>query len=170
MPKKLLYLKILKLISYFQDNKEKSSPTHVYFLDFQLSRPESPATEISSILYNMGDKNCLQNSEKLLNIYHRKLSETLKILGSDSRELFTLDDLKRHWRQYAIFSVLHTFIYTRVAQCDPDDAPDLNQMAENEEDFYGAFTFELKNMETFWKRILDIFTHYGEMLKDSPNN
>ncbi|XP_045477851.1 uncharacterized protein LOC123683002 [Harmonia axyridis] len=145
---------------------EESKPNRVYFLDFQLSRPESPGLEMSSILYNMGGKDSFNNTDRLLKIYHSKLSETLKRLGSDPEKLFTMDDLKRHWKRYAFFNVLHSFIYSRISLCDDDDAPDLNQMAENGVDFDGVFFFEMKNMDLFWDRVLEIFIHYGEMLKE----
>ncbi|XP_044758337.1 uncharacterized protein LOC123316359 [Coccinella septempunctata] len=153
----------------YKDGEKQSQPNQVYFLDFQLSRPESPATEISSVLYNMGDRECFENFQNLLSVYHDKLSETLRSLGSDPDKLFPMDILKRHLGQYAFFSVLHSFIYTRVAQCQLDEAPDLGEMAENGKDLDGAFAFGLKNMELFWERILEVFIHYGEILKQCSN-
>ncbi|XP_044758336.1 uncharacterized protein LOC123316358 [Coccinella septempunctata] len=137
-------------------------PNQVYLLDFQLSRLDSPALELSSTLYNMGDRHVFADFNNLLTIYHKSLTETLKILGSDAKVLFAMDDLKRHWKKYGLFSVLNSFVYLRIALCEAEEAPDLSKMAENGEDLDGAFSFETKNMQTFWQRVLDIFIHYAE--------
>ncbi|XP_045477848.1 uncharacterized protein LOC123682999 [Harmonia axyridis] len=153
----------------YKESEGTSTPNEVFFLDFQFSRLDSPALELSSTLYNMGDKETFKDFDNLLNIYYKSFSKTMKLLGSNPAELFTMDDLKSHWRRHGVYTVLYVFIFLRIALCDADDAPDLIKMAEDGTDFEGSFSFQTKNMEIFWERAYDIFVHYAEFInKLSP--
>ncbi|XP_045477847.1 uncharacterized protein LOC123682998 [Harmonia axyridis] len=148
----------------YKENEGTSTPTDVFFIDFQLSRLDSPALELSSTLYNMGDKETFKDFDNLLNIYYKSFSKTMKLLGSNPAKLFTMDDLKSHWKRHAVHTIVYVFVYLRISLCDADDAPDLIKMAEDGTDFDGSFSFHTKNMDLFWERAYDIFIHYTEFV------
>lgn len=58
-------------------------------LDFQLSRCASPVLDTSFFIYTCTEKKLRDNHyEELLKIYHRELSRSISLLGSDPQKLY----------------------------------------------------------------------------------
>lgn len=81
-----------------------------------------------------------------------------------------MNDVKRHWKKHGLFAVVNIFIFLRIAMCKSEEAPDFNKISENGGEFYGAFSFEMENMEIFWDRAMEVFIHYGELCKKFANS
>ncbi|KAL3273769.1 hypothetical protein HHI36_015196 [Cryptolaemus montrouzieri] len=144
---------------------ENAKPCEVRFLDFQMALVDSPVLDLSSFFYNVADKNSLNNLDYLLTIYHESLSKTMKNLGSNQEKIFSMSDLKQHWKKYGFYAVLALAVYMKVQLCDPDEAPDFIELIENGQSFDGTFAFESRNMERIRERIKERYIHFGELLK-----
>ncbi|XP_072377280.1 uncharacterized protein [Diabrotica undecimpunctata] len=92
----------------------RETPNSVMLLDWQLSGVRSPAHDLSNFLFLTCSQKELDQLEDLLHIYHDALTDRLKLLGS-STNLFTFDDLKRHWKGNSTFGLLGMVIDLNIA-------------------------------------------------------
>ncbi|RZC37726.1 EcKinase and/or DUF1679 domain containing protein, partial [Asbolus verrucosus] len=84
---------------------DKSKPTDMRFLDFQLSRVGSPVIDLSYFLYSCADEEVLNNFDSILKVYHSSISDCLSELGCDPETAFPFKKLKEHWREYGKFGL-----------------------------------------------------------------
>ncbi|KAL3273768.1 hypothetical protein HHI36_015195 [Cryptolaemus montrouzieri] len=147
------------------EQSKKAKPSEVRFLDFQMAMVDSPVIDLSSFLYNVADENALANFDYLLSVYHESFSKTMESLGSNPEIIFSMSDLKQHWKKYGFYAVIALAIYIKVQLCDLDEVPDFIKLIENGENFIGCFEFESRNAKIIRERMKRAYVHFGEFLK-----
>ncbi|KAG5878752.1 hypothetical protein JTB14_023348 [Gonioctena quinquepunctata] len=142
----------------------KNSPSKVAILDWQLSMLRSPAIDLSNFIYACCSETELHSFEELLKFYYNSFSTQLNKLGSSSEELFSYDDLKRHWKKYSIFGLVIMIAALRVVLCDKEDAPSFGDM-EKGRNFGEMFAAVPVREETlFYNRMKAVVKHYLEFM------
>ncbi|KAL3277103.1 hypothetical protein HHI36_012461 [Cryptolaemus montrouzieri] len=139
-----------------------TKPLKICMLDYQLSYVDSPVRDLSYNIYTTCDKTCLDQLDLLLQGYYSSLSRSLRNLGSDPEQVFTYEQLKRHWKQYSKFGLLLSSCIIKLELTENSDAPDLQNSAEEGKEVNDYYDAELQNEEEYDRRILDVFTHYGD--------
>ncbi|CAH2011333.1 unnamed protein product [Acanthoscelides obtectus] len=104
----------------------KSSPSSVCILDWQASVIRTPVYDLSYFLYS-SCSHVLDRFEELLHIYHDSFSNFIRQLGS-SPDIFTFEDLKKHWKKYSISGALFLPFLLKFVLAEEHDAPDFNDM------------------------------------------
>lgn len=84
----------------------------MYFLDFQLARYASPATDISYTLFCSCSQQLREKHfDDLIKIYHNSLSAYLRELGSDPEKLFPYDALLDQLKNFStVAAVMVTLV------------------------------------------------------------
>ncbi|RZB84913.1 EcKinase, DUF1679, and/or APH domain containing protein [Asbolus verrucosus] len=141
---------------------DKSKPTDMRFLDFQLSRVGSPVIDLSYFLYSCADEEVLKNFDSILKVYHSSISDCLSELGCDPETAFPFKKLKEHWREYGKFGLVMCLFLLKITLCDSNEAPDLMETAEKGEDFAESFNLKIQNQDVYNKRVMDVYLHYAE--------
>ncbi|XP_028132478.2 uncharacterized protein LOC114327960 isoform X2 [Diabrotica virgifera virgifera] len=113
---------------FLYDDNGCQIPNSVMLLDWQLSGIRSPAQDLSNFLFLTCSQKELNQLENLLHIYHDALTDRLKLLGS-STNLFTFDDLKRHWKEHSSSGLLSMVIDLNIAVKEDQDS-DVMESAE----------------------------------------
>nr|CAH7730317.1 unnamed protein product [Callosobruchus chinensis] len=108
------------------ENNNQASPTSVMILDWQFSSLKSPAYDLAYFLYTTGAKSA-NLFHQFLQEYHKHLSDFLIELGS-SPNLFTFEDLQRHWKDFQLMSLLFIPTAFKFVLGDKDDLPDFSCM------------------------------------------
>lgn len=103
----------------------------IRFLDWQITRYVSPATDILYNLFTSTDKPLRDREyENLIRLYYASFSKTIRLLGSDPEELFTFDDLKKELKKCGNFALLMGPIVLHTIQADSSQIADLDERAE----------------------------------------
>uniref|UniRef100_A0A6P7FCC4 Uncharacterized protein LOC114327960 isoform X1 n=1 Tax=Diabrotica virgifera virgifera TaxID=50390 RepID=A0A6P7FCC4_DIAVI len=129
---------------FLYDNENPTKPAAVMLIDWQLACLRSPAFDLALLLFLVCSKNELDQLEHLLQTYHKFLTNYLKQLGS-SEDLFTFEDLKRHWKDYSIFGIVIMIL-------------DLKIVVSN--DFYSGFNFTESVEELYYPRAKAVLETY----------
>ncbi|XP_072378106.1 uncharacterized protein [Diabrotica undecimpunctata] len=129
---------------FLYDKKDPTKPAAVMLVDWQLACLRSPAFDLALLLFLVCSKNELDQLEHLLKTYHKFLTNYLKQLGS-SEDLFTFEDLKRHWKDYSILGIVIMIL-------------DLKIVVSN--DFYGGFNFTESVEELYYPRAKAVLETY----------
>ncbi|KAK9874583.1 hypothetical protein WA026_005416 [Henosepilachna vigintioctopunctata] len=146
----------------FQYKQEKDSkPRNVCFVDFQLSTLDSPVKDLSYFIYACCDKSSLDQFDLLLNTYYDSLSCTLRDLDCRAENCLTLQLLKEHWKNYSVYGLVFSTMVTKLALSSSDDAPDINEVGKGK-DLKNVFDIRISNVEVYNRRILDMYTHFGD--------
>ncbi|XP_046745949.1 uncharacterized protein LOC124411107 [Diprion similis] len=106
----------------FKYDKDHGEPQEVYFLDFQIVRYASPASDISYLLFcscNQELRN--RHFDELIKIYHESLSAYLSELGSDPRKLFPYDELLRQMRKFSTTTGIMAMLIVQAITSQGDD-------------------------------------------------
>lgn len=76
-------------------------------MDYQTIAYASPAYDIFHNLFNSTDK-ALRDSEyeNLLALYYETLSKSIRMLGSDPKELFTFENLKSELKRFGNYALI----------------------------------------------------------------
>ncbi|XP_044755965.1 uncharacterized protein LOC123314720 [Coccinella septempunctata] len=148
----------------YQDDDE-SKPTAICLLDFQLCLSCSPVQDLSYNIYTTCDKTCLDHFDELLVTYHASLSRCLRKLGSEPDDIFTFEQLKKHWCKYGKFGLITALLVLKICLVDTEDVPnftDISKNADNVQEFSEALNIQVKNPEEYNRRLLDVFVHFGD--------
>lgn len=70
----------------------------------------------------------------MLRLYHKSLSNTVKLLGSDPDKLFTFDDLQDELKSYGTLALLLAPIVIQTALADSSDVSNLDDMLKKKSD------------------------------------
>ncbi|XP_044755966.1 uncharacterized protein LOC123314721 [Coccinella septempunctata] len=143
------------------ENDDESEPSEVRLLDFQLSVMDSPAKDLSYNIYATCDNSCLDHFDDLLQTYHRSLVESLRSLGSDPSNFFSLEDLRRHWRKYGLYGLFLSITLIKIELLEKTDAPKIEEMAKHE-NMLDGFNVKVSDQEEYDRRILDVYIHFGD--------
>ncbi|KAL3277108.1 hypothetical protein HHI36_012466 [Cryptolaemus montrouzieri] len=145
-------------------NNEDASPSKMAFLDFQLSIVDTPVYDLAYNIYATCDKSCLDHFDLLLETYYKSLSSSIRNLGSNPDELFTYEQLKQHWQKYSHIGIIISIVIIKLELLDKADAPDMAKLTEDGENVDDYLNVKVRNQEEYNRRILEIFTHYGDIV------
>ncbi|KAK9874575.1 hypothetical protein WA026_005408 [Henosepilachna vigintioctopunctata] len=144
------------------DDERFSEPSRVCFLDFQLVTYHSPVVDLSMNIYSTCDHSILENFDVLLDTYYKSLWKNIECLGSRAEDLFTYEQLREHWRKYALYGLILMHVSVKLSLFNTDEYPDLIEMSEGKWDFQQCLKFQGKNELEFRRRILEAFIHFGD--------
>lgn len=101
------------------------------FLDWQVLKYCSPAIDLLYNIFTSTDKAFREKEyENLLKVYYNSLSNTVKLLGSNPDELFTLNDLKDELRICGNFAFILTPMILQVSLADSSEIANLDEMCD----------------------------------------
>lgn len=116
---------------FFFCKSSKGVAEDVRFLDWQVIRYISPAIDLLYNIFTSTDKELREREyDNLLKIYHDSLSTTVKLLGSNSDELFTLNDLKDELRICGNYAFLLVPMLLSVSLADSSEISNLDEMCD----------------------------------------
>ncbi|XP_018566828.1 uncharacterized protein LOC108907572 [Anoplophora glabripennis] len=144
------------------EDGNRIQPVDMRFIDFQLSRVASPILDLSYYLYSCADKTVLDHFDFLLQAYHTSLSDSLKELGCNVDEILTYNELKQQWKKYGRYGLALTPLIIKIELCQSDEVVDFAESAEKGERLDGLFDFTLQDQGEYEKRLLEVFSHFGE--------
>jgi hypothetical protein len=138
-------------------------PTEVCLLDWQLMRYASPVLDIVHYIFACTTKEFRdQHYETCLDIYYESLTTFLKRLGSNPEKLFPRSAFDGQIKRFGKFGLLMATMCLQFFTSNPDDIPDMDEMAErmargdeidpNEMKFNSSRTIGIYN-----KRMSDVF-------------
>ncbi|KAJ8977339.1 hypothetical protein NQ317_017753 [Molorchus minor] len=151
------------------EDENKNSPSNVKILDWQLSQLLSPVIDLSYFIYINSSQSELDQLDELLETYYFSFSEFLRELGSKAEELFTFEDLKRHWNKYCAFGALFTPYVLKFVLCDKETAPAFEDLQEGQGIGAVIMDIHLSDMETYYKRAKAVLAHYFNNKKGMSN-
>jgi hypothetical protein len=157
-----IYSLIYKQFKTFFQGDDKTKPTDMRFLDFQIVRVASPVIDLSYFLYCCADKQVLKDFEFILQAYHSSLTDFLTELGCDAEAVFPFKKLKEHWKQYGKYGLIISLFLLKISLCDSNEAPDLMETAEKGEDFTESFKLKIQNEDVYNERIKNVYLHFAE--------
>lgn len=100
-------------------------------MDWQAVRYVSPATDLVNIIFLSTDKAFRDNEyANLLQLYHKSLSKTVKLLGSDPDKLFTFDDLQAELKKHGSFALLMAPMAIQTSVADSSEISNLDEMCD----------------------------------------
>ncbi|CAG9864250.1 unnamed protein product [Phyllotreta striolata] len=108
---------------YF-NNEDKSRPSAVCLLDWQLSRCASPAVDVSYFIFACTEK-ALRDAHypALLDAYHSSFVERLASSGVDPA-VFASATFAEHMRKFSKYGLMMCLIAVPLFAADPDEIPD----------------------------------------------
>lgn len=109
----------------------KGTAEDVRILDWQVIRYISPSVDLLYNIFTSTDKALrAKHYDNLLEIYHKSLSRTVKLLGSNPDELFTLNDLKDELRICGNYALLLAPMLISVSLADSSEISNLDEMCD----------------------------------------
>lgn len=128
---------------YRYNSDDKSRPSNIRILDFQLMRYASPLLDVMFFLFSVTTKEQRDNGgfEQLLQHYHNAMSEAITDLGSDPKQLFPYSAFKQEVQKYGKFGLGMGIESVPISMMTSDSVADLDSLPGDQE-------FPL---ETFWK-------------------
>ncbi|KAJ8926076.1 hypothetical protein NQ315_009932 [Exocentrus adspersus] len=148
------------MFKYEDDNK--TQPTDMRFIDFQLSKVASPVFDLSYYLYTCADKPVLDQFDFLLQAYHSSLSDALEELGLDCEQVLSYDQLKQHWRKYGTYGLALAPMIVKIELFESEEAVDFAESLKKGQGFKNTVDVKLQEQEVYEARLLDVFQHFAE--------
>ncbi|XP_058819897.1 uncharacterized protein LOC131682439 isoform X2 [Topomyia yanbarensis] len=113
---------------------EKGVPVDFRLLDWQITRYASPVLDLMYFIFSASNKAFRdQHYEKLIDHYHRSLSDFLRRLGSDPERLFPRKALDQQLQRFGRFGLMMAVMILPIITTRSEDVPDLEEMAEKME-------------------------------------
>lgn len=101
------------------------------FIDFQITRYASPATDLAYFFFCCTTKEFRdQYYERLIGIYHESVLRFLGRLGLDGEKVFPFSVLQEHLRKFAKFGLMMATIVLPMFTALKEDIPDLDNLSE----------------------------------------
>ncbi|RZB73449.1 uncharacterized protein BDFB_009872 [Asbolus verrucosus] len=144
------------------DGSDKTKPTDMRFLDFQVSRVASPIIDLSYFLYCCADGKVLKETDFILQAYHSSLSEFLTQLGCDPETVFPFKKLKEQWKEFGKYGLIISLFLLKISLCDSNEAPDLMETADKGEGFKESLNLKIQNQDIYNERVKDVYLHFAE--------
>ncbi|KAJ8963390.1 hypothetical protein NQ318_018868 [Aromia moschata] len=88
------------------ENDDRTSPSKVMILDWQISAVRSPVFDISFLIYITGSSAEIERFDELLATYYDSFSSYLRKLGSHPEKLFPFTALEDHWKKYSLYGLV----------------------------------------------------------------
>lgn len=100
----------------------------IRFLDWQLARYASPATDLIHNLFTSTDKQLRDNEfDNLLKLYYDTLSKTVRLLGSVPEELFTFESLQDELKKCGNLALILAPLVIQYSQIDPSEITNVHE-------------------------------------------
>ncbi|XP_055321909.1 uncharacterized protein LOC129577979 [Sitodiplosis mosellana] len=114
----------------FRFNKDGAAED-IRLLDWQVIRFGSPAIDLLYNLFTSTDK-ALRDKEydNLLQFYHKSLSRTVQLLGSNPDELFTFDDLQSELKRCGNYALMLAPMLIQISQANSSEVTNLDEMCD----------------------------------------
>lgn len=104
----------------------------IRILDWQIIRYASPAIDLHYNLFTSTDKALRDKEyEQLLNSYHKSLSRTVRLLGSNPDELFTFDNLKDELKRCGNYILLMAPVLLSISLANSSQISNIDEMLES---------------------------------------
>lgn len=104
----------------------------IRILDWQIIRYASPAIDLHYNLFTSTDKALRDKEyEQLLNSYHKSLSRTVRLLGSNPNELFTFDNLKDELKRCGNYILLMAPVLLSISLANSSQISNIDEMLES---------------------------------------
>lgn len=102
----------------------KNTADDVRFLDWQIIRYGTLALDVLYIIFSSTDK-ALRDKEYhyLIALYHKSMSNMVKLLGSDPEKLCSLENLKNELKRYGYIVPMMTPMLIQMSQSDSSEMP-----------------------------------------------
>ncbi|CAH2011334.1 unnamed protein product [Acanthoscelides obtectus] len=133
-------------------------------LDWQASVVRSPVYDLAYFLYSTCST-ILDRVDELLREYHDSFSDFIRQLGS-SPELFTFEDLQRHWKKYSVVGVTFLPFLLKLILIDENDAPDFGNLKEGEDVGELMNVVPMSDKKQYFERAKAAFAHHAETCMD----
>ncbi|KAJ8926109.1 hypothetical protein NQ315_009966 [Exocentrus adspersus] len=143
---------------------ESKNPVDMRFLDFQLCTVASPVCDLSYCLYSGGTKETFDQLDRLLQVYHDALSDSLRSYGCDAEQLYPLEALKSDWKKHCQMGAIIGIIIWRNKLTCADAALDLMDLTDGEDskEMMQKFLNTKIDEGTYRERVRDILSHLYE--------
>ncbi|XP_072396754.1 uncharacterized protein [Diabrotica undecimpunctata] len=145
------------LFQYKDTNRDH--PSNIIMVDFQLSFLHSPVIDLSYFWHFVASTHEYPHLTELLKFYHKELSTSLKLLGCNSDELFSLDTLWTHWKKYSIYGFIQAVLFTYLLYVEKDDLQKINEGSQGTK-VQKLVGVQLKNDEAYVQRISTLIDYY----------
>ncbi|VEN44920.1 unnamed protein product [Callosobruchus maculatus] len=137
-------------------NNDRTAPTAVKILDWQMCVLRSPACDLAMFL-TLTSSRSAHLFDQLLKEYHDQLSEFLVQLGS-SPDLFTFEDLLKHWKNFIIAGTIFAPLGFSFILAEKEDLPEFDEMKEGSN--IGDFMdMPIPTGEAFYERLIPLIEY-----------
>ncbi|XP_052741503.1 uncharacterized protein LOC112055160 [Bicyclus anynana] len=110
-------------------------PVDVLFVDFQLVRYASPATDISYFLYMATDPKTLsKHYHQLIDIYFGTLSAVLRQCDLNVEDVYPRSIFMKHLKDYSVLGLLEALISMKIITAEAEDALKMKSMKYHAEE------------------------------------
>ncbi|XP_033350250.1 uncharacterized protein LOC117233786 [Bombus vosnesenskii] len=101
-------------------------------LDFQLARCASPVLDLSTTFYSCTDKALWDEKfDILLQFYYNELFNTIALLGSDPRNIYSWDMFMNEVKEQFVFGMIFAMEIIQMALLDESEAFDLDLIKDD---------------------------------------
>lgn len=109
----------------------KGMAEDVRFLDWQITRYLSPATDLLYNIFTSTDK-ALRDTEyeNMIKLYYESLSKMVKLLGSNPDELFTFENLKEELKKCGNYALIMAPMLVEISQADSSEITKLDEVLD----------------------------------------
>ncbi|XP_034832221.2 uncharacterized protein [Maniola hyperantus] len=126
-------------------------PVDVLFVDYQLVRYASPATDISYFLYMSTDQQFLsKHYDQLLDVYFGTLSAVLKQCNLNVEEIYPRSIFLRHLREYSVLGLIEALISMKIITAETEEALKMTEMKYHAEE---PCQYETQNKSLYVERV-----------------
>ncbi|XP_063704718.1 uncharacterized protein LOC134834102 [Culicoides brevitarsis] len=149
----------------FKYGEDPTIPVCAKMIDFQLSRYASPALDISFFIYSCTTQELREKHyEDLLQAYHAGMTEQLRVVGLQAKEVFPYEALLEEMQQRACFGVGMGIESIPFSVLEDDEAGDMDAIEGDEAvDVTTVWILKpIKNKEGR-QRLADMFKHAVQM-------
>ena len=148
-----LVVTVVEYILYFQDGEEKI-PVKVAFLDWQMSRYDSPILDLSYFLFTCLSKEDFDAMDDILVTYHSSFVNQLVQLGIEKPDtLYPLNQFLVEWNESCKFGILMASLLMKIVCTEKDEVVDIAQAAESGKSFGHSLINEIRNKGSYKERI-----------------
>ncbi|KAG5865782.1 hypothetical protein JTB14_027904 [Gonioctena quinquepunctata] len=140
--------------------ENKTKPSEVCLLDWQLSKKGSPAYDLSYFFFAHSPKEILYDYKNYLKLYHDTVSTNLREFSCDPEEVFPYSLLEYHWNTYLKFGLYISLIMINVMCCDEKEAPDFEENTKSERDLIESLTSGIKTNNECKQRMKDLINFF----------
>ncbi|KAJ8963388.1 hypothetical protein NQ318_018865 [Aromia moschata] len=145
---------------FFYPNKDKSCPSKVAILDWQISGLRSPAIDLSFLIYANSSKQELRKFDELMDVYYASFSQFVQQLGSEPDQVFPYADLRKHWKKYSLFGLLFVPMVWRLVLTNKEEVPVFEDLKEGQE--FGSVMVRdaIGDRDAYYERLKPVVSHF----------